>query len=210
MSKEQALRYNTGKPELSFILEADYAIEGVCEVLKFGSIKYDRSNYKKGFPKEQLIDSLLRHLTKYINGEELDGESHLHHLDHVLANSIFLSYHYNGKKDKYIQLPQAGNDLGKVLGTPEVVEDSPLCDHFPFYARVNFSGYEFGETYFSEIDSTSNYLSYNMQEYDGKVVKIEDYIEFSGYGYIGKWRLIPEWFTEVTEEEYLKQENDDD
>ena len=98
---EQALRYNEGKPELSYVLDADYAIEGLCEVLAFGAEKYDRSNYKKGFPKEMLVDSLLRHLTKFMNGEELDEESGLHHTDHVLANAVFLSYHFNRKKEKH-------------------------------------------------------------------------------------------------------------
>lgn len=97
---EQAMRKNEGKPELSYILEADYAIKGVCEVLAFGAEKYDRGNYKKGFPKEKLADSLLRHLTSFLNGEELDQESGLHHTDHVLANALFLAYHYNGRKDR--------------------------------------------------------------------------------------------------------------
>lgn len=98
MSTEQAMRKNEGKVELSYILEADHAIKGVCEVLAFGAEKYDRGNYKKGFPKEKLADSLLRHLTSFLNGEELDTESGLHHTDHVLANALFLAYHYNGKK----------------------------------------------------------------------------------------------------------------
>lgn len=97
---EQALRYNDGKPELSYILEADYAIEGVCDVLAFGAKKYDRGNYKKGFPKEKLVDSLLRHLTKFLNGEEYDEESGLHHTDHITANALFLAWHYNGRKNE--------------------------------------------------------------------------------------------------------------
>ena len=96
--KEQSLRYNEGKAELSYILDADYAMEGACEVMTFGAKKYDRNNWKKGFEKEQLINSLLRHLTKFQNGEEVDEESGLPHVDHALCNAIFLAYHYNGRK----------------------------------------------------------------------------------------------------------------
>jgi len=95
---EQALRYNQGKPELSYMLHANYAIQGMCEVMTFGARKYNKLNWQKPFDKDQLIDSLLRHLMAYTNGEEYDKESKLHHLDHVMCNSMFLSYHYNKRK----------------------------------------------------------------------------------------------------------------
>lgn len=95
----EALRYNKGKPQLSLVIEARYALEGAAEVLEFGMGKYDRSNWKNSFPKEQLIDSLMRHLCKFMDGEELDDETGLPHVDHLLCNAIFLSYHYNGRKD---------------------------------------------------------------------------------------------------------------
>ena len=98
--KPQSLRYNEGKAELSYILDADYAIEGACEVMSFGATKYDRNNWKKGFPKEKLMDSLLRHAIKFQNGEELDEESGLPHVDHLLCNAIFLAYHFNGRKSE--------------------------------------------------------------------------------------------------------------
>ena len=204
MSKEQALRYNENKVQLSHILEADYAIEGVCEVLEFGAKKYDRSNYKKGFPKEQLIDSLLRHLTKYINGEELDSESNLHHLNHVLANSIFLAYHYNGKKEKFDE------PLEEVTETPEpVVEEE---ETFPFYARIDFTGYDKDNVvYESEIKDVSNVINPDMRKYQGVIVEITEYVPCGGYSFeydnnYGSWHLLPEWFTEVTAQDYYDQQ----
>lgn len=94
-----AMRYNEGKSQLSYILSADYAIEGAVAVMENGANKYERNNWKKGFPSEKLTDSLLRHLMKFLNGEEFDEESGLPHIDHVLCNALFLSYHYNGRKD---------------------------------------------------------------------------------------------------------------
>ncbi|CAL9959710.1 dATP / dGTP pyrophosphohydrolase [Vibrio phage D148] len=97
----QALRYNSGKPELSFLLSAPHAMTGLAEVFAEGAKKYPRNNWKKGFPKDQLVDSLLRHLMSYQNGEEVDEETGCCHLDHVLWNAMALSDEYNGKREAY-------------------------------------------------------------------------------------------------------------
>ena len=96
--KVQAMRFNAGKPELSYILSAPYAIEGLAEVFAFGAVKYARDNWKKGLPQEQVCDSLLRHLTSYMNGEDLDPESGMHHLNHVLWNALIMADQGNGKR----------------------------------------------------------------------------------------------------------------
>ena len=100
MSNHKALRYNKGKAPLSYVTSAKYALEGCAEVFAFGAEKYDRDNWKKGLPSNEIIDSLLRHLTQYQEGETHDEESGCHHLDHILCNAIFLAYHHNGKKEE--------------------------------------------------------------------------------------------------------------
>jgi len=101
----QADRNNSGKPELSYILEAPRAMTSLAELLTFGGKKYARKNWQKGFPKEQLIDSLMRHLMKYANGELLDydpecqgcvsgtclNHSGLPHITAVMCNAMFLA-----------------------------------------------------------------------------------------------------------------------
>ena len=98
-------RFNSGKPELSYILSAPEALKGLAEVFAYGATKYSRDNWKKGFPQNQLIDSLLRHLLAVANGEKLDlnpetgkageGYSGLPHVDHVLWNALVLSEQYH-------------------------------------------------------------------------------------------------------------------
>lgn len=96
---EQALRYNEGKAELSYLMSAPYAMQGLCETFAFGAVKYDRDNWKRGFPSEKLTDSMLRHLLAYQNGETIDPESGIHHLNHMLWNAVALADQYNGKRD---------------------------------------------------------------------------------------------------------------
>lgn len=97
-SEFKALRFNEGKPQLSYVLSARYAVEGIAKVMEYGATKYDRDNWKAGLSAENCIDSLLRHLTKYLDGEEYDDESLCHHLDHVATNALFLAHHHNKRK----------------------------------------------------------------------------------------------------------------
>lgn len=83
-----AKRYNKDKVQMS-LLPLD-CLEQVARVLEHGAAKYDRDNWKKGQPKEQIIDSLLRHLTRIQQGEERDQESGELHSAHVACNALFL------------------------------------------------------------------------------------------------------------------------
>lgn len=84
-------RDNTGKPQLSMILEARHAMEGIAAVLEFGKKKYSRGNWRKGLTHAGICDSLLRHMSAYLAGEDTDNESGLPHVDHVACNAMFLS-----------------------------------------------------------------------------------------------------------------------
>lgn len=84
-------RFNSGKAELSMVLEAHHALCGAASVLEFGKAKYSRGNWRGGLSHTQTCDSLLRHLSKYLAGEDKDEESGLAHVDHILCNALFLA-----------------------------------------------------------------------------------------------------------------------
>ena len=84
-------RFNKGKAPVSAVLEAQHAISGCAQILAFGAKKYDRGNWRKGFNHTEVADSLLRHMSAYLSGEDLDPESGLPHVDHIMCNSLFLS-----------------------------------------------------------------------------------------------------------------------
>ena len=57
----------------------------MAKVYTYGTIKYDDENYLKGLHwKKNVIGPLLRHLWKWIRGEQIDEESGCDHMAMVL------------------------------------------------------------------------------------------------------------------------------
>jgi len=70
---------------------------GLASVLELGAKKYDDDNWRKGMKFRRVADALLRHVYLWLGGEDKDQESGLLHMDHVLANAMFLSeYQHTG------------------------------------------------------------------------------------------------------------------
>lgn len=86
-----ATRYNQGKPQLSYLLDAPRAFEGYCRVMEHGAQKYGRYNWQKGLDEDEIIDSLIRHLQARKRGEVFDTGSGLDHYFHVICNAVFLA-----------------------------------------------------------------------------------------------------------------------
>lgn len=90
----QALRYNSGKIEWDLV---DFkSLHPMVRVLMFGAEKYTPDNWKKGMPKAWLLNSAMRHLTAILDGEEIDSESGLPHVGHLMCNTMFISFFEQG------------------------------------------------------------------------------------------------------------------
>jgi len=68
------------------------AFESMAKVLEYGANKYELNNWRKGYTnKFSSIDSLYRHLREVIIGNDLDEESGLPHIGHIMCNIMFLT-----------------------------------------------------------------------------------------------------------------------
>ena len=92
-------RHNAGKPRLSFNLLGCAVQNGEAAVWEFGAKKYAPGNWLKGMPWTQGADSLLRHLTALMAGEDNDPETGLPHADHLVCCAKILSNSFHTRKD---------------------------------------------------------------------------------------------------------------
>lgn len=90
--KGKGTKSDEGKADLSLLPKA--GLDSAARAFMFGSKKYERDNWKKGISNERLIAALLRHLTAWNDGELVDSESGLSHLDHAGATLMMLQ-HFN-------------------------------------------------------------------------------------------------------------------
>lgn len=104
----EGLRHNSGK--LPVHLVPPSAIFAMAEVLAAGAKKYPENNWRLGMSWNTVYASLMRHLLKWMGGEDIDDESGKPHTYHILTNAAFLVEYEKTcpqlddryeKKDKY-------------------------------------------------------------------------------------------------------------
>ncbi len=88
LSVEQAKKADAHKAPLGLIPRA--ALLEEAEVLAFGAAKYDVNNWRKGVAWTRMSNAALRHIVAWIDGEDFDDESKLHHLAHARCCLGFL------------------------------------------------------------------------------------------------------------------------
>ena len=88
VSSTGSLRYNKGK--LPMHLVPTSAIKAMAAVLEYGATKYTERNWESGSDYSVPYASLMRHLTAFWEGENLDPESKLPHTFHILMNAAML------------------------------------------------------------------------------------------------------------------------
>ena len=91
-SRGSCARLNGGKVALSMV--PMHLLHGVARVFMGGALKYAPWNWAKCGKWSTPFDCMMRHMFKWwFMGEDFDQESGEHHLDHVMANLLFL-IHY--------------------------------------------------------------------------------------------------------------------
>lgn len=81
------VKHDEGKEPLDLL--SRIWLLGTARVLAFGARKYARQNWRGGIQRSRLIAAALRHLLAYNEGEDLDPESGLNHLDHASCCLMF-------------------------------------------------------------------------------------------------------------------------
>jgi len=85
---QQVVRYNEGKPQYSLITLSYF--QPLVAALEYGAQKYPRFNYRAGYPQSQIADSLMRHISDFLDGKILDQESGVAIIGLIQANAMFL------------------------------------------------------------------------------------------------------------------------
>jgi len=119
MKKDEGLRFNTGKTRHDLV--PSYAQEQYARVLTKGSEKYAERNWERGMAWSKPIASLERHLQAFKRGEDLDPETGVLHVAHIMCNAAFLTEYYktypegDDRTHSYLNPKKIGLDIDEVL-----------------------------------------------------------------------------------------------
>ena len=103
---QTALRFNTGKPEVHYILFYKKFIEALATVQSQGAIKYGYANWAAGGKNDtEYLDSGMRHLLAFFSGEMYDEDTGSLHLAQVCWNFM------NAIEQNYADWPNLDPDF---------------------------------------------------------------------------------------------------
>ena len=88
------IKYDQEKPDYSLLPFG--AMDEVVKVLTYGAKKYDRHNWQY-VEEERYQAATMRHFSAYMQDEQLDPETNIHHLAHMACSILFLLQKYLNK-----------------------------------------------------------------------------------------------------------------
>lgn len=100
-------KFDGGKPRISLIPRE--ALWGMAQAFTYGANKYGKFNYREGIEFTRLADAAYRHLSAFMDGEDIDIESKNNHLSHCLASiAMLIDMHANNPEmdDRYVRKPK--------------------------------------------------------------------------------------------------------
>ncbi len=102
--KEPGKKFDKGK--LGYHLVPWDAVEGGVRVLDYGEWKYAARNWEKGMSWSRVFAGILRHLTAWWMGEDIDPESKMPHLWHAQCGIWFLCAYTRRGMTKFDDRPR--------------------------------------------------------------------------------------------------------
>jgi len=88
MSARKFVKHDAGKPALELLPFRALVVVG--DVLRYGSLKYEPGNWKRGAAWSRYLGAALRHVFAWASGESNDIETGLSHLAHAVCCLLFL------------------------------------------------------------------------------------------------------------------------
>ena len=113
------IKFDQTKQRLDLI--PDTLTTALGHVMTYGAGKYSDRNWEKGMAWSRVIGALKRHLNAIERREDIDQESGLLHIEHVLANAAFLNHFYStypegdDRPPKSIRIRKLGLDIDGVI-----------------------------------------------------------------------------------------------
>ena len=89
--KGSGARYDAGK--VPYELIPTHLLESTAMVFGYGAKKYAAWNWAKGMPWTKVIGCMKRHLAALERGEDIDPESGLPHIGHLMCNALMLEHY---------------------------------------------------------------------------------------------------------------------
>jgi hypothetical protein len=88
MNEDKARTNDENKPPLALL--PPEGLRAVARVQAYGSRKYgDWNNYRKGMEVSRNCSCAMRHILAFMDGFDLDNESHICHLAHAACRLMF-------------------------------------------------------------------------------------------------------------------------
>jgi hypothetical protein len=91
------VKYDMGKAPMDLI--DSHAMEQLAHVLGYGAQKYAKHNWRHGLEYSRLVAAVMRHITAFNRGEDLDPESGLSHSAHAMCCMMFLNWMEQNRPD---------------------------------------------------------------------------------------------------------------
>jgi len=118
----RADRFNQGKPKFS-LLPFD-ALEALATHFTRGAEKYSARNWERGMPYSEVVDSLMRHLSAWWQGETYDKEG-FRHTTAIAWNAIaLLTYDLRGMSKWDDRPPKIEPAYGPSVNLREKIEEA--------------------------------------------------------------------------------------
>lgn len=117
------LKYDDGKLRMD-LLPMD-SLRDVAAVYTFGARKYEDENWRKGISWKRIYGAVLRHLSLWFLGQDVDEESQLPHLAHATWG-LFTLLNYARTHKELDDRP-----LAHVGRTSDTIKDAPVGSDQP-------------------------------------------------------------------------------